>query len=153
MTTMSSGSTNSCPGIGRRRFGSPPERPTSRECPARGPYRTVTIAVTSYCERDRPHRKPSGDWSRHSGSHKHCATLLDTVRYQRSSGAAEPPGRRPPFGRRLILMGVWRDPSCVRSHELKKRARFEHGRWKKRMRIWQLELPEKSAVHLDDRTE
>src|SRR5437879_3085354 len=42
MTTMSSGSTNSCPGIGRRRFGSPPERPTSRECPARGPYRTVT---------------------------------------------------------------------------------------------------------------
>src|SRR5258708_1719621 len=48
-------------------------------------------------------------------------------------------------------MGVWRDPSCVRSHELKKRARFEHGRWKKRMRIWQLALPKKSALHLDDR--
>jgi hypothetical protein len=29
----------------------------------------------------------------------------------------------------LILMGVWRDPLLVRSHELKKRARAERCRW------------------------
>jgi len=48
-------------------------------------------------------------------------------------------------------MGVWRDPSCGRSHELKKRARFERGRWKKRMRNWQLALPKKVVCALDDR--
>jgi hypothetical protein len=31
-------------------------------------------------------------------------------------------------------MGVWRDPSYGRSHQPKKRARFEHGSWKKRMK-------------------
>src|SRR2546430_14493869 len=62
MTTMSSGSTNSCPGIGRRRFGSPPERPTSRECPARGPYRTVTVVLLSLGlsdDRCREHQRES----------------------------------------------------------------------------------------------
>jgi hypothetical protein len=29
----------------------------------------------------------------------------------------------------LILMGVWRDPRCGRSHQPKKRARYEHGSW------------------------
>jgi hypothetical protein len=34
--------------------------------------------------------------------------------------AAMPPGRRPRSGCCLILMGVWRDPSCGRSHKPKK---------------------------------
>jgi hypothetical protein len=44
-------------------------------------------------------------------------------------------GRRAPLrlGRCLILMGVWRDPRCGRSHQPKKRVRFEHNGWKLRM--------------------
>jgi len=62
-----------------------------------------------------------------------CETLLDTGRYQRSSGAAMPPGRWPHSGRGLILMGVWRDPRCGRSHQPKKRARYESSGWKRPM--------------------
>jgi len=39
-------------------------------------------------------------------------------------------GRRLGRASALILMGVWRDPQCGRSHQPKKRARFEHGRCK-----------------------
>jgi hypothetical protein len=83
---------------------------------------------------DRPHRKPSGDWRRARRQPRFCETLLDTGRYQRSSGAAMPPGRRPRSGRCLILMGVWRDPRCGRSHQPKKRARFKHGGWMRRLK-------------------
>ena len=31
-------------------------------------------------------------------------------------------------------MGVWRDPRCGRSHQPKKRARYEHSSWKRPMK-------------------
>jgi hypothetical protein len=31
-------------------------------------------------------------------------------------------------------MGVWRDPQCGRSHQPKKRARYEHGSWTRPMK-------------------
>ena len=50
-----------------------------------------------------------------AGSHESCELGLDTIRHQRFSGAAQPPGRTPHVGRhRLILMGDWRD--SLRSH-------------------------------------
>jgi len=76
---------------------------------------------------------------------------LDAVRYQRSSGAAKPPGRRPSFDPRLILMGVWRDSSFVRSHKLKKRTRFEHGCLKKPMTELVAGAAKKIVAPLDER--
>jgi hypothetical protein len=49
-------------------------------------------------------------------------------------------------------MGVWRDPRCGRSHQPKKRARYEHGSLEAtNERRWQPALPKKIALHLDDR--
>jgi hypothetical protein len=46
-------------------------------------------------------------------------------------------------------MGVWRDPSLVRSHELKKRARAERCRWNEpNERHWRSAPPKKMLVPL-----
>jgi hypothetical protein len=83
---------------------------------------------------DRPHRKPSGDWSRHAGSHRSVKPFWMWWGTNVLLGRPCRQGAGPHSGRCLILMGVWRDPSYGRSHQPKKRARFEHGSWKKRMK-------------------
>lgn len=51
---------------------------------------------------DRPQREPAVDWCRTSGNHEYCANPMDPLRYQRSSGVAEPPGRQAAAVRRSL---------------------------------------------------
>jgi hypothetical protein len=78
--------------------------------------------------------KPSGDWRRHAGSHGSVKSFWTRRGTNVLLGRPCRQGERPQSARCLIPMGVLRDPSCGRSHESKKRARFEHGRWRQRMR-------------------
>jgi len=39
---------------------------------------------------------------------------------------------------------------CGRSHQSKKRARFEHGRWKKRIKKLAADLPKKAVFTVDN---
>ena len=59
-------------------------------------------------------------------------------------------GAQASFGRRLILMGVWRDPSLGRSHKPKKRARFEHCRCKARNETLAVHAAKKIFAPLDE---
>ena len=43
---------------------------------------------------DRPQREPPRDWRLNFGSHGSVMNPLDALLYQRSSGAAKPPGRK-----------------------------------------------------------
>ncbi len=100
---------------------------------------------------DRTHRKPSGDRRRHAGSHStvrllwiRCATNVLLGRPSRQGAGSS-------FDPRLILMGVWRDPSCVRSHKPKKRTRFEDRCLKKPMTELAAGAAKKLFAPLDER--
>lgn len=66
---------------------------------------------------DRLQREPEADWRQRLGSHENVKHPLDTLRHQRSSGAAKPPGRKQITAARLILMGGWRDSSQPSAEE------------------------------------
>jgi hypothetical protein len=51
---------------------------------------------------DRLQREPTVDWCQTSGNHEYCANPMDALRYQRSSGVAEPPGRQAAAVRRSL---------------------------------------------------
>jgi hypothetical protein len=77
---------------------------------------------------------------------------LDPARNQRSSGAAEPPGRGQAAraDQRLILMGVWRDRTHVRSHKRRNgRGSNLPLTTEEQRRDWRLTPPKKLLRALD----
>gem|GEM_PF-5657846 len=51
---------------------------------------------------DRPQHEPVLDWCRTSGNHEYCASPMDVLRHQWSSGVAKSLGREATDVRRLL---------------------------------------------------